>query len=85
MTNLIADASCPQDYNAVFLDGTAPTQTCDQSAGDQRNVFQKLLAWQGAHGGSRNPGEWDAGVARAADGLAGGSCSEPTGTGPASS
>jgi penicillin-binding protein 1B len=43
VTNLLADASCPQDYDAVFLDGTAPTQTCDQSAGDQRNVFQKLF------------------------------------------
>jgi penicillin-binding protein 1B len=43
VTNLVADASCPSDYDAVFLDGTAPTQTCDQSAGDQRNVFQKLF------------------------------------------
>jgi penicillin-binding protein 1B len=43
VTNLLADAGCPQDYDAVFLDGTAPTQTCDQSAGDQRNVFQKLF------------------------------------------
>jgi penicillin-binding protein 1B len=43
VTNLLADASCPQDYEAVFLDGTAPTETCDQSAGDQRNVFQKLF------------------------------------------
>ena len=43
VTNLLADASCPTDYDAVFLDGTAPTQTCDQSAGDQRNVFQKLF------------------------------------------
>jgi penicillin-binding protein 1B len=43
VTNLLADASCPSDYDAVFLDGTAPTQTCDQGAGDQRNVFQKLF------------------------------------------
>jgi penicillin-binding protein 1B len=43
VTNLLSDASCPQGYDAVFLDGTAPTQTCDQSAGDQRNVFQKLF------------------------------------------
>ena len=43
VTNLLADPSCPQDFDAVFLDGTAPTQTCDQSAGDQRNVFQKLF------------------------------------------
>jgi penicillin-binding protein 1B len=25
VTNLLADASCPSDYDAVFLDGTAPT------------------------------------------------------------
>jgi penicillin-binding protein 1B len=43
VTNLLADASCPQDYDAVFLDGTAPAQTCDQSAGDQRNLFQKIF------------------------------------------
>ncbi len=43
VTNLLADASCPQDYDVVFLDGTAPTQTCDQSAGDQRNMFQKIF------------------------------------------
>jgi penicillin-binding protein 1B len=43
VTNLLADASCPQDYDAVFLDGTAPAQTCDQGAGDQRNLFQKLF------------------------------------------
>jgi penicillin-binding protein 1B len=43
VSNLLADASCPQDYDAVFLDGTAPTQTCDQSEGDQRNLFQKIF------------------------------------------
>jgi penicillin-binding protein 1B len=43
VTNLLADAACPQDYDAVFLDGTAPIQTCDESAGDQRNLFQKLF------------------------------------------
>ncbi len=43
VTNLLADPSCPTDYDIAFLDGTAPTQTCDQAAGDQRNVFQKLF------------------------------------------
>ena len=43
VTNLLADASCLSDYDVVFLDGTAPTQTCDQSAGDQRNVFQRIF------------------------------------------
>jgi penicillin-binding protein 1B len=43
ITNLLADSSCPVDYDAVFLDGTAPTQTCDQASGDQRNLFQKIF------------------------------------------
>jgi penicillin-binding protein 1B len=42
-TNLLADASCPNDVNVAFLDGTAPTQTCDETAGDQRSVFQKIF------------------------------------------
>ena len=42
-TNLLADASCPDDWSAAFLDGTQPVTTCDQSTNDQRNVFQKLF------------------------------------------
>jgi len=42
-TNLLADATCPQDYTAAFLDGTQPTDTCDHSMGDQRNIFQKIF------------------------------------------
>ncbi len=42
-TNLLADASCPTDYTAAFLDGTAPVSTCDQPVNDQRNVFQKIF------------------------------------------
>ncbi len=40
-TNLLADASCPDDYTAAFLDGTAPTNTCSHPHG--RNIFQKIL------------------------------------------
>lgn len=42
-TSLLADDSCPQDYTAAFLDGTQPTDTCDHSIGDQRNIFQKIF------------------------------------------
>jgi penicillin-binding protein 1B len=42
-TNLLADAACPEDYTAWFLDGTQPTDTCDHSFGDQRNVFQRIF------------------------------------------
>jgi penicillin-binding protein 1B len=42
-TNLLADASCPDDYTATFLEGTQPIDTCDHSNGDQRNLFQRLF------------------------------------------
>ncbi len=41
-TNLLADAACPDDYTAAFLDGTAPTDTCDHPP-DKRNIFQKIF------------------------------------------
>ncbi|MGA8160275.1 MAG: penicillin-binding transpeptidase domain-containing protein, partial [Acidobacteriaceae bacterium] len=44
-TNLLADASCPEDYTAAFVDGTQPTDTCDHSVGDQRNLFQKIFGF----------------------------------------
>ncbi len=43
VSNLLADANCPVDYSAFFLDGTAPLDTCDHANGDQRNLFQKLF------------------------------------------
>jgi penicillin-binding protein 1B len=41
-TNLLSDDACPDSFDAAFLDGTAPTETCDHPA-DHRNIFQKLL------------------------------------------
>jgi len=41
-TNLLADSACPDDYTAAFLDGTAPTNTCDHPP-DNRNIFQKIF------------------------------------------
>jgi penicillin-binding protein 1B len=41
-TNLLADSACPDDYQAAFLSGTAPTDTCDHPP-DKRNVFQKIF------------------------------------------
>jgi penicillin-binding protein 1B len=47
-TNLLADASCPgKTYNAAFLEGTEPTDTCDHLNGDQRSIFQKLFGLGG--------------------------------------
>ncbi len=42
VTNLLSDAACPDSYQAAFLDGTAPTDTCDHPA-DHRNLFQKIF------------------------------------------
>ncbi len=45
-TNLLADEACPDDYTAAFLDGTAPTDTCDHkglNGEDHRNIFQKIF------------------------------------------
>lgn len=41
-TNLLSDASCPESYEAAFLPGTAPTDTCDHT-NDHRNIFQKIF------------------------------------------
>jgi penicillin-binding protein 1B len=45
-TNLLADGACPEDYTAAFLDGTAPTDTCDHTGvggEDHRNILQKIF------------------------------------------
>lgn len=42
-TNNIATPVCPNDYDAAFIAGTEPSQTCDMTANDQRNFFQKVL------------------------------------------
>ena len=44
-TNLLSDAACPDDYDAAFLDGTAPTDTCDHPP-DHRNISSEDL-WAG--------------------------------------
>lgn len=51
-TNLLADASCPDDYTAAFLVGTQPMDSCDHAFGNQRNVFQKIF---GIGGKPQNP------------------------------
>jgi penicillin-binding protein 1B len=41
-SNLLSDESCPDSYDAAFLDGTAPTATCDHPP-DHRNLLQKIF------------------------------------------
>jgi len=40
-TNQIATAACPDDYTTAFIDGTQPTQTCEQT--NHGNVFQRIF------------------------------------------
>jgi penicillin-binding protein 1B len=42
VSNLLSDATCPASFNAAFLAGTAPTETCDHPA-DHRNVLQRIF------------------------------------------
>jgi penicillin-binding protein 1B len=44
-TNLLADASCTDDYTAMFLDGTQPTNTCDHpTMGDSPTALPKVFS-----------------------------------------
>jgi penicillin-binding protein 1B len=42
-SNLPANESCPDDYEAYFIDGTIPAATCDHPEGPSRNFFQKMF------------------------------------------
>ncbi len=42
VTNLLPDGACPNTYTAAFLEGTAPTDTCDHPP-DHRNLLQKIF------------------------------------------
>jgi penicillin-binding protein 1B len=41
-TNQIATAACPDDYTTAFIDGTQPTQTCEQTS-SRGNLFQRIF------------------------------------------
>ncbi len=42
-TNQVATPACPDDYSTVFIDGTQPTQTCDQAAVEHGNLLQRIF------------------------------------------
>ena len=42
-TNLLANDTCTSNFNAAFLDGTAPNNYCSQMGSDDRNIVQKIL------------------------------------------
>jgi penicillin-binding protein 1B len=42
VSNLLSDATCPDSFNAAFLNGTAPMETCDHPS-EHRNILQKIF------------------------------------------
>jgi penicillin-binding protein 1B len=47
LSNLPADDSCPDTYEAFFLDGTVPAATCGHPKGPSGNFFQKIFGLGG--------------------------------------
>jgi penicillin-binding protein 1B len=45
-TNLLATPACPETYNAAFIAGTEPSETCDQSTG-MRGFFSRVFGLGG--------------------------------------
>ena len=43
LSNLPADNTCPDDYDAYFIDGTIPAATCGQPDGPSRSLLDKIL------------------------------------------
>ncbi len=43
VSNLPADDSCPDDYQAYFVDGTVPAVTCSHPEGPNRSFFDKMF------------------------------------------
>jgi penicillin-binding protein 1B len=41
-TDLLSDDACPEAFDSAFLNGTAPTDTCDHPS-EHRNIFQKIF------------------------------------------
>jgi penicillin-binding protein 1B len=42
LSSLLSDEACPDGIDVAFLDGTAPTDTCDHPP-DKRNFLQKIF------------------------------------------
>jgi penicillin-binding protein 1B len=43
VTNLPADATCPDDYTAAFLDGTIPPGTCSRMSDSGQSIVEQVL------------------------------------------
>jgi penicillin-binding protein 1B len=47
-TNLLADSTCPSDYRAAFLDGTAPQNFCSQMGENPQSFIQRIFGMGGS-------------------------------------
>lgn len=43
VSNLPADETCPDDYDAYFIDGTVPAATCGHPEGPNRSLLDKIF------------------------------------------
>jgi penicillin-binding protein 1B len=41
-TNLVSNSTCPDSYEAAFIEGTEPKETCDHTPVEQRNVSRVI-------------------------------------------
>jgi penicillin-binding protein 1B len=55
VTNLLADTSCPNNYTAAFLDGTAPQNSCSQMSESPQTLAQKLFGPSTPDTGTSSP------------------------------
>ena len=54
-TNLLANSTCPDDYTAAFLDGTAPTNSCTGMGDTPASLLERVFGM----GGNRASAESD--------------------------
>jgi penicillin-binding protein 1B len=61
-SHLLADGSCPDDFSAAFLDGTAPQNYCSQMGENPQNFIQRLFGIGGNKPAPAAPGSQTAPV-----------------------
>ena len=42
-SSLLSDDTCPNGFEAAFLEGTAPVASCDHPTADHKNILQKIF------------------------------------------
>ncbi len=45
-TNQVATPACPDDYTTAFIEGTQPTQTCEQTVAEHGNLLQRIFGME---------------------------------------